>query len=67
MLDVEVILVMEDSDGLASLLAGGAIRVIASFGRNGDRAEIDLLRHVDGGVEDVYVRKWVVVQFAWFG
>lgn len=48
MLDVEVILVVEDGDGLAgggSGIGGGG-GVVAAFGRDGDGGQIDLLGHL---------------------
>lgn len=49
MLDIEVILVVEDGNGfvgvISSRLGGGAVRVVAALGRDGDGGEVDLLRH----------------------
>lgn len=49
MLDVEVILVVEDSDGLAGGRGGGVSGgggVVAALGRDGDGGQIDLLGHL---------------------
>ena len=46
MLDVKVVLVVEDCDELVGILRGAGID-IATIRRNGDRSEIDLLRHLE--------------------
>lgn len=48
MLDVEVILVVEDGDGLAGGSSGisGGGGVVAALGRDRDGGQIDLLSHL---------------------
>lgn len=48
MLDVEVVLVVEDGDELVGILRSASIDV-AALGRDGDRGEINLLRHLEVG------------------
>lgn len=49
-LDIEIVLIVEDGDGLARILRGFCwsnigTSVVPAIGRNGDGCEIDLLRH----------------------
>lgn len=58
MLDIEVLLVVEDGDGLV-VLGGGSVAVgVAALGADRDGGEIDLLGH--GGGCDVAMGVWKV-------
>jgi hypothetical protein len=43
-LDIEVVLVVEDGDELLVHVGGGNL-VVVTIGRDGDRLEVDLVRH----------------------
>lgn len=50
-LDVEVIFVIKDShQAVVRIVCGNAILALVALGRDGDRLQVDLLRHGDGGV-----------------
>lgn len=57
MLDIEVLLVVEDGDGLV-VLDGGVAVGVAALGADRDGGEIDLLGH--GGGCDVAMGVWKV-------
>ena len=60
MLDIEVLLVVEDGDGLVilGLLSGGVAVGVAALGADGNGGEVDLLGH--GGGCDVAMGVWKV-------
>lgn len=45
MLDIKVVLVVENGDGLVVVLGGGALRLVTSIGGDGDGGKIDLVGH----------------------
>lgn len=45
MLDIEVVLVVENGDGLVVVLGGGALGLVTSIGGDGDGGKIDLVGH----------------------
>lgn len=57
-LDVEVVLVMEDGDGLAAVGGGSGSGVLLSVGGDGDGREIDLLIHVGGCLSSRSGMRW---------
>ena len=58
MLDIEVLLVVEDGDGLVVLDGGLAVGIVAALGADRNGGEIDLLGH--GGGCDVAMAVWKV-------